>query len=180
MADMNDLYKTLNDLLSTVKLDDVTSESNDSFDNLPDGYYLAEVEKAELKESKTSHQPMIAMQFKVVEEGLDVSVNAVGEVSLKSIEKTKNRKIFMYWVLKDEKSVKRFASDMLKFEDDDGESILPKEAFMRSETIEDSIELLQGMRIYVHISTTSNDDGSTSTWSNLITWKRAKILELPV
>ena len=57
--------------MNKTDISDVTADSN-NFSELPDGYYLSEVEKAELKESKTSHQPMVAFQFKVVEDGLTV------------------------------------------------------------------------------------------------------------
>ena len=70
---------------------------------------------------------------------------------------------------------------MLKFEGDTaGESLLPKEAFLSSETIEDALDILIGKRIYIQVSTTVNDDDSKSTWNNLISWKRAAALELPI
>lgn len=173
MENMNEILNTLDSLLSTTDLSEVTSEDT-GFSELPDGYYLSEVEKAELTMSKKSKQPMVAFQFKIVEDGvtLDSEGNRI------EVKKSKGRKIFMYYVLKDDISVKRFATDMLKFEGEEGKSILEKECFMTSELLEDALDILKGMRIYIQSSTTVNDDDSTSVWKNLISWKRAKNLEL--
>lgn len=175
MEDMTNLFNSLDGVLSNTDLTDVTAESA-SFSELPDGYYLSEVEKAELKESKSSKQPMVALQLKVVEDGL--GVDSTGEFV--ELKKTKNRKIFMYYVLKDESAVKRFVTDMLKFEGEkEGEPLLGKEYFTNSQLLVDALDVLVGMNIYVQSSTTENDDGSNSVWKNLISWKRAKSLELP-
>lgn len=177
MEDMTKLFNTLDGVLSNAKLDDVTAESNNNFSELPDGYYLSEVEKAEIKESKASHQPMVALQFKVGEDGLAVDKDG----NFTELKGTKNRKIFMYYVLKDETAVRRFAADMLKFEGEvEGEPLLPKEAFTTSELLVEALDALVGMCIYIQSSTTENkSDGTTSVWKNLISWKRAKTLELP-
>lgn len=176
---LKNMQSTLDSLLKQSNLEDVTTEST-GFEQLPDGYYLSEVEKAELKLSKTSKMPMAALQFRVVDDGVDAEIDSVGNVHLKELKKTKGRKIFLYWVLKDESSVKRFVSDMLKFEGEvAGESLLPKEAFTTSATLEDALSCLEGMRIYTHVSTSEKDDGSSQTWTNMISWKRAAALELP-
>ena len=172
--DMTKIFGALDSVLGKADLSDVTAESN-NFSELPDGYYLSEVVKAELKESKSSHQPMVAFQFKVVEDGR--GVNDKGDYI--DLNKTKGRMIFIYYVLKDETSVRRFATDMLKFEGDTpGEPLLAKECFTTSELLLDALDILTGMRVYIQSSTTVNDDNTTSVWKNLISWKRAKALEL--
>lgn len=177
--DFKALFDKLDGLLSTVDLSDVTAESA-GFTELPDGYYLCEVEKTEIRESKSSKMPMAAFTFKILEDGYTAEVNESGETVINSIKKTANRKIFIYYVFKDERSVKRFATDMLKFEgEEEGEPLLPKEAFLNSDTVNDALEILTGMRIYVHVSTTVNEDDTKTTWNNLISWKRAKALDLP-
>jgi hypothetical protein len=173
---LNDVLNSLNGLLNNTDLSDVSAESA-GFSELPDGYYLAEVEKAELKESKSSHQPMVAFQFKITDDGLTPDENG----DLVSVKKTKGRKIFIYYVLKDENSVRRFATDMLKFEGENpGEPILSKDYFTNSELLVDALDILKGCRVYIQSSTTINDDDSTSVWKNLISWKRASALELPL
>ena len=177
--DIKSLFDKLDGLLSTVDLSDVTAESA-GFTELPDGYYLCEVEKAEIRESKSSKMPMAAFTFKISEDGHTAEVDESGEAVITDIKKTANRKIFMYYVFKDERSVKRFATDMLKFEgEEEGEPLLPKEAFLSGDTVNDALEILTGMRIYVHVSTTTNEDDTKSTWNNRISWKRAKMLGLP-
>ena len=171
---LKDIFGSLDKLLGETDLKDVTAESA-GFAELPEGYYLSEVEKAELKVSKSSHQPMVAFQMKIVEDGKGVDENG----DLFNIKGSKNRKIFMYYTLKNDSSVKRFVTDMLKFEGEEpGKSILEKECFTTSELLEDALEILIGMRIFVQVSVTENDDGSKSTWQNLISWKRAANLEL--
>lgn len=171
---------SLNSLLADTKLDDVSSESS-GFESLPDGYYLTEVEKAELTVSKSSGSPMAAFQVKVVEDGVSANIDSKGLVDVTEIPRTKNRKIFLYYVLKNESSVKRFVADMLKFEGATaGESLLGKEYFTNAELLEDALDVLIGSRIYVNVATSENKDGSESTWNNLISWKRASALELPM
>lgn len=170
----------LNSTLKDVNITDI-NPNEDSFQNLRDGYYLCEIESAELKETKQSGLPMASFRFIVVQDGLLTVVDADGTTTLLPAENTKNRKIFQNYVLKDEKSVTRFVKDMLKLEGEvEGESLLPKEAFMTGETLNDALEVTVGSRIYIQISSTTNDDDTVSTWTNLVAWSRAKKLDLPM
>lgn len=176
--DLNSVFASIDMVLNNIKLDDVSSESSGSTE-LPDGYYLCEVEKAEVTTSKTSGSPMVAFQFKVIENGVSVDVNEDGTITKTSIERTANRKIFMYYPIKDERTVKRFVSDMLKFEGEKpGEPILAKEYFMTSEVLCDALDIITGMNIYVQVATTKNKEGTDSTFKNLVSWKRIAALEL--
>lgn len=178
MEDLKDLFANLDSLLSQTNIEDVTEE-NTGYSELPEGYYLCEVVKAELKESKSSHQPMAAFQFKIIENGQ--TIKNEDEPEFIELKNTKNRMIFMYYVLKDEGSVKRFVSDMLKFEgEEEGQPLLGKEYFTNSELLEDALDVLTGMQIYVCISSSENQNGETSIWKNLISWKRADKLGLAV
>lgn len=175
--DMTKVFNSLDALLGQTDLSDITAESG-GFSDLPDGYYLCEVESAELTESKSSHQPMVAFQFKVVEDGMFIDEKTGEE---KVLTKTKNRKLFKYYVLKDEGGVKRFVADMLKFEGNTaGEPVLPKEAFTTSATLLDALDALIGMCIYYRINTTTDKDGHDSKWQSPISWKRAQALDLPM
>lgn len=174
-----ELIASINELLSKTNINDVTSETN-SFQELPQGYYLCSVEKAEIKESKSSGEPMVAFTFNVVENGVQFNADKDGNVEMKKVENSKNRKIFMYYVLKDTTSVRRFVSDMLKFEGEEaGKPLLDKEYFMNSEILADALNILEGMQIYIQITKSEKDDGSSRSWQNLISWKRAVALELP-
>lgn len=174
---LKEVFSNLDTLLSKTDLKDVTSEST-GYDELDDGYYLCEVEKANLSVSKTSGSPMVAFQFKVTDNGISID-EKTGDVM--EIRNSKNRKIFMYFTLKDEASVKRFVNNMLKFEGDTpNKPVLEKEYFTNSQLIEDALDILVGLRIYIQISSTENEDGSKSVWRNLISWKRAAALELPM
>lgn len=169
-------FSNLDDLLSTVDLEGVTSEGSGNFQELPDGYYNCEVVNCKLTESKTSNQPMVAFEFKTIGNGH--GVDDLGEYV--ENKKTDGKRINLYYVLKDERSVKRFVTDMLKFEGEEpGVSLLGKEYFTNSELIEEALDCLVGSRIYIQISTTVNDDDSKSVWKNMISWKRVAALELP-
>lgn len=172
--ELKNILGNLDNLLSQTDLKDVTSEGN-GFQDLPDGYYLGEVEKAELTISKKSREPMVAFQFKIIEDGRSSTED--GEfVPLKG---TKNRKIFIYYLLKDDSSIKRFVTDMLKFEGEEaGVPLLEKEYFTNSALIEDALDVLVGRAIYIQVSTNEKDDGSKSTWNNMISWKRAEKIGL--
>lgn len=179
-SDIN--FDQLNNLLSSVNLDDITSESNDNKDNnLPDGYYLCEVAKAELTTSKSSNKPMAAFRFKAVEDGIG-SIIENGFSKNVDLPHTKNRVIFKYYILSTEEDVKKFVSDMLKFEGDtEGEPLLDKEVFLDGSVLGDALEALEGARLYIQVSNTvKKSTGEAQTWYNLISWKRAKGLELPL
>lgn len=160
----------LDGLLGTTDLSGVSAEP--TFEDLPDGYYLCEVEESKLKESKSTRMPMAAFRLRVVEDGVSVTPDG----AFKPVAKSQNRKIFINYVLKDDRSIKRFATDMLKFEGETpGEPLLSKEYFTNSNILADALELLAGFRIYVQVST----DENSSTWRNLISWKRVELLGLP-
>ena len=178
--DNKQLIASINELLKQTNIDDVTSESN-SFQELPEGYYLCSVDNAEIKESKASGNPMVAFSFTVTENGHHYVADKDGNVEMQEVKGSKNRKIFMYYVLKDTSSVRRFVSDMLKFEGEEpGKPLLDKEYFMNSEILADALAILQGMRIYIQITKSVNDDGTSRSWQNLISWKRAAALDLPM
>ena len=176
---INSTLELLDQILGSTNFEDVSSESS-GFESLPDGYYLSEVEEAKLTTSKSSGQPMVSFRFKIVENGIYVKFEETGEITFVTQKGTQNRKIFKHYVLKDEAGVKRFASDMLKFEDETGDSLLPREAFTNSETLLDALDVLESRRIYVQSDTREKDDGTKSNWVNLISWKRVNDLGLPV
>lgn len=175
MADnLKSVFDALDNLLATTDITDVTSESS-FFQDLPDGYYLSEVVKTEIKESKSTHNPMIMFQYKIVENG--VTIDDKGK--LVELKGTAKRNIFKNYVFKDQDSVKRFVTDMLKFEGDvPGEPVLEKEAFMNSEVLEDALDVLVGLRLYIHARVSGEGDNK-STWFDCISWKRASAMGLP-
>lgn len=175
--DLTKVFNQLDSILAASDLSNVTEESS-GFAELPDGYYLSEVDSAKLTVSKSSGKPMVAFQLSIVEDGKTADILETGDIIIDMLPKTKGRKIFVYYVLKDDSAVKRFASDMLKFEGNPGEPLLQKEYFTTSATLVDALDILVGSRIYVHVSTTERDDGTKSKWQNFISWKRATALEL--
>lgn len=173
------IFGTLNGILKNTDIKDVSAEGA-GFSELPDGYYLCEVASAELTESK-KHDPMVKIKYKIVENGEAVTIDGDGDVQLSEISGTKGRYMFQNFVLKDEMGVKRFVSDMLKFEGETaGEPLLDRESFTTAEVLEESLEILVGMRIFAQQSTTpaKNEGEADSHWTNLISWKRAEKLGL--
>lgn len=165
------IYSSVNKILESIDTNQVTAESSDAYSQLPDGYYLSEVVKVEMTTSKSSGQPMIAWQFKTVEDGVTIDEN----LNKALIKNTTKKTIFMYHVLKDQNSVERFISDALKFEGDEaGKPFLEKDYFTTAETLHDALELLIGLRIWLHVDT----DNNNSTWTRFVSWKRADKLEL--
>lgn len=179
----DELRAQLDQLLGSTDLSQVTAEGS-GFQELPVGYYLAEVKKAVLTVSKSSGFPMVSIQLQIVSDGLKTS-DDVEDSSLVAIPHTKGRMVFIHYPFKDGSSVTRFASDMEKFEGDKpGEPLLPKEAFSTSATLEESLSVLEevGPRIWINnsISRSVNPQtGKPGTFSNMISWKRALQLGLP-
>lgn len=176
--DMQSIFNQLDKLLESTDIKDVNAETT-GFVQLKSGYYLCEVKKAELKLSKTSKKPMVAFQFKIVEDGTNFTFDSKSKATPITLKNTKNRMLFKYYVFNDENSIRRFASDMLKFEGETaGEPILSKEYFTNSELLEDALDILAGSYIYIHNDVNKNDDGTESAWVNLVSWSTAAKLGL--
>lgn len=169
-------FAELDELLSQIDLNNVSSDYVAK--ELKDGAYLCELKKAELVLSKKSNKLQAKLTFKTVEDGLTDDEDG----NLLKIEKTKGINIYKYYSLADISKIEIFASDMLKFEAEPGKPLLPKEALKRADTINESLELLEDMRIYVQVSNTydENTGSITNTWYNLLSWKRASLLGLPI
>lgn len=177
IIDMTDIFAKVNEVLNSVDLNKVTAEST-GFEELQPGHYLCTVDSAVLTESKSSKNPQVKFTLTVAEDGIG-TVKKDDEVLIETLKGTKGRKIFKYYPLKDATTAKRFVSDMLKFESEPGVPILPQEAFTTAETLNDALDVLTGMQIYVEL-TVSGEGENKSTWTNLISWKRAADLELPL
>ncbi len=168
--ELNDVFKMVNEVLKDANVDDVTAETSEKFTSLPDGYYYTEVDTAELAVSNASGNPMVRWVFTNVEDG--ITLDEDGELTY--INGTKGKKHFVYSSLKDGRAVERFVSDALKFEGEEpGVPYLDKEYFTTAETLNDAIGLLEGRRIWLHVDTSENDDGSSSVWTRLVSFKRA-------
>jgi len=184
MSDLNEVKIYLDDLLSKSDLSSTTSEGTISSD-LPDGYYLCEVEKAELTSTKATGNPMVKFQYKIVENGLKSVVDAQGNDTLVEAKNTANRKIFLNYVISTEQNLGFFVSDMLKFEspDNPGEPLLTKEYFKNTSLLLDALDILAtGSRIYIMVQSKPKKDNPNEVEKryNPITWKRATLLELPM
>ena len=164
-----EMYESLDSLLQKVNLNDVSSESSGNF-NLPDGIYKCEVKHGELKVT-TTNRLMAMFRFKTTQNGL----NMLDTGDYEEVPNTKGQTIFKNYFLDDEKSIKIFVSDMLKFEGDvEGEPYLPKESFTTSATLEDSVELLgeSELSIWIQITSYKKKDDSIGTNISLLSWKR--------
>lgn len=172
--DLTNIFKKVGEVIKDVNVDNVSSESSEQFVNLPDGYYYAEVESAELTLSSKG-DAMVKWVLKNIEDGVNLDEND----KFQYIKSTINKKHFVYSSLKDSNTMQRFISDALKFEGDTpGESYLEKEYFTTPETLNDALGLLEGRRIWLHVDTTENRQGGTSTWTRFISFKRATLLGL--
>lgn len=175
--DFNEIAATLDEIMSNANLDEV-SQDGTGFEQLPDGYYLSEVETAEITSSKSSGMPMIKFMFNVVEDGKKEETDEKGNFCFVTVPKSKGRKIFKYYVIKDESKLQAFVADMLKFEGEElGVPLLAKEYFTTTEVLAQALDVLVGQRIWTNL-TTKEKNGEKSTWTSLIKWKAAIALEL--
>lgn len=181
-------FSVLNDILEDVDLKDVTSEGA-GFEDLPVGYYLCEVNDCILTESKTSKYPMIKFTFKIVENGLGDETDEKGDYTLtRELKNTKGRNIFKYYVLgdadkdKQKQNVKKFVSDMMKFEGEEpGQPLLEEECFTNGELLKEALDILKTAQSRLWISITESErNGQKSSWATPLSWARADKLGLPV
>lgn len=179
MADEKDLtqvFAALDNMLQSVDISDINAESNPSFITLPDGYYLAEVTSAKLRESSKG-EPQVQLILKTIENGITMD----GRGKLVEIPRTKNQSYGKYYTFKeDPKTLRQFVADMLKFEEGEDVPILPKEAFTTAATIADALDVLVGMQIYFQMTTSNPGKENESHWGNLVSWKAAKSIGLQV
>lgn len=167
-------FAELDALLNEADLSNVSSEGTNK--ELKEGYYLSEVKRAELVPNKKTGKLQAKLTFVTKEDGYGDD-----DGTLYRIKKTSNINIYKYYSLADVSKIEMFASDMLKFEAEPGKPLLPKEAFKRSDTLVEALSLLENMQLYIYVSNTLDEDGKViSTWYNLISWKRAALLELPI
>lgn len=167
----------LGDLLGQVDWNTVTEEN--AYEDLPEGFYLCEVEKAELKTNKAETNMQVSFQYKIVENGLVEAMDDRGNSVLKEIPGTANRKVFKHYPFKDTNGIKRFVVDMVKFEGEvPGEPLLGAEYFMTEETFPDALGCLIGSRIYIQ-ATYKESQGKKNCWYDVLSWDRAKKLGLP-
>lgn len=174
-----DVCDQLDALLGSTDTSNVTSEGV-GFEELPVGYYLVEVGTAKLTTTKTSKEPMVSIGFKVVENGLKIN----SDDEIESIEKTKNRVVYKNYLFRDNTSVLRYVSDMLCFLGENDEPLLPKEAWKSTSTMVDALDVLEAVKPRVWISNslskTPNEQGEFKKYVNVLSWKRAGALGLPV
>lgn len=176
--DYSKIAQTLDSLLGSVDLSSTTEEGVGS-NTLPDGYYLCQVEKAELKESKSGN-PMVVIEYSVVEDGKKTIVDESGYSQLVEAKNTEGKRIFVNYVLTNDMNVGFFVSDMLKFQvPETGESIFNKnEDFASSQKILGVCDTLsKGAAIYLMLQTMEKD-GKTDQKKKPISWARARKLEL--
>jgi len=170
MADINKLYSDVNNILKGINVKKI-DPNKDDFQSLPTGYYLCSFKLAVTTSNAGNLQ--VKSEMKVVEPGL--AVDAEGDFV--EIKGTLNRKMWKYYSLKDEESVTKLIKDMLKFEDEDGESLLVEEDFASMEQIEAACEVVEDMQLYVNVNTYTKD-GETKSFINVLSWKRAEELGL--
>lgn len=183
--DMDSLFGEVADLIKQTDLSNVSAYST-GFEELPIGYYLTEVIKAEFTRSKTSNKPMVSLRLRIVDDGYKLVDNdmASADVHFEPITGVKGRYVFKHYVLTDSSSLKRFVSDMKKFEDPEhpGNELLPEQAWSDVSVMREAISLLETLnsRIWVHVSESKKKDGTVGTWTDLESFKRAEEIGLPV
>ena len=177
--DYSKISQTLDELLKNVDLSN-TSEDGVKQD-VQDGYYLSEVKKAELSESKSGN-PMFTIEFNTVEDGKKIIVDDDGYAQLEDAKNTTNKRLFLNYVLSNEIQIGFFVSDMLKFQDLETDTpFFTKEDFQDTEGILRVAEMLSaGGIIYLMVQTVEkkNEPGQYEKKIKPITWKRARKLEL--
>lgn len=185
MEDQLEFENLLDNILGKCNLDKVTEEGG-GFSDLPNGYYLCELENAALTTSQNSKLPMLAFKYKIVENGKAESVDDDGNFKLIEIPKTINRPINKYYTLHTNDAAKctediekRIVPDMLKFVNEEG-PLFTKECFTNTQLIREDLELLTEIKPYIWIrsNTVVQQDGSKSTFYYLISWARASKLGL--
>lgn len=178
-----ELLKAIEEAMQGVDFNSVDPDAT-AYSDIKDGYYLVSLKKYEFGFSKKSQRLQVMAQFKVEENGFTTDVDKYNQIVINPIKGSKGKVTSIFYNYESEDKILKFANDMSKFESETpGESLLGKEAFMNGvEILLDSLNLLvqSGSRVYLKQETTTNADGTTSTWKNLVSWNTAKKLGLPM
>jgi hypothetical protein len=177
MAINQETIQKLNDLLKNADFSNTTEEGVGS--KLPDGYYLCQVSKAELTQSKNGN-PMVVIEYVTLGDGKKTIVDDSGYSQLVDAPHTSDKKVFVNYVISTEMNLGFFVSDMLKFQDPEtDESLFDKnEDFKNAEAIDNVCGMLeQGGIVYLMLQTVEKD-GQSDQRKKPISWKRARKLEL--
>lgn len=177
-VDIQNIASSLDALLSASNLSKVTADGA-GFEDLPAGFYLTEVAMTNLKLNKNG-DPMVSFQQKIVDNGWKYDEEADNYVRVPG---SKGRVIFKNWNFVTEQDVKRFVSDMLKFENPEkpGEPLLEMlkenpsddimDFFKNTTALLEVIKFLADFkcRIYVQVSEYTKN-GEKRTSQNLVKW----------
>jgi len=180
--DYSKITANLDKLLGNLDLSNTTEEGVKT--KLPDGYYLCQVNKAELTESKSAGNPMVAIEYLTIEDGKKLIVDDAGYSQLIDAKGTANKRIFVNYVLSNEMNAGFFVSDMLKFQDPETNEPIFKDEEYYFKSAQGIIKvcdmLTEGGIIYIMVQTIEKKDGSGEKEQKFkpISWKRARKLEL--
>ena len=178
----NSIFDEIGEVMAQTDLSNVSADST-GFEDLPFGYFLAEVIETKIGRSKTSQKPMISLRLSIVDDGFKLSDNP-DEIVFEKIPSTKNRQVYRHYVIKDSKSLKTFVSDMKKFEDPSevGKTLLPDEAWSDPRYMAEAITILEQIkcRIWLHNRPSKKPDGTDGNWTDLVSFNQAAKLGLPV
>lgn len=180
--DLSSIFSEIGDVMKQTDLSNVSAESV-GYEDLPDGYYLAEVIETKIGRSKSSNKPMISLRLSIVDDGFKLS-DKEDEISFDKIEHTKGKQVFKHYIIDTSQNLKRFVSDMKKFEDPNevGKQLLPDEAWSSPEIMGESISILSEIncRIWLHNRVTKKFDGTSNAWVDLVSFNQAAKTGLPV
>lgn len=178
MPDIKDIAASLDALLNSSNLSKVTADGA-GFEELPVGFYLTETADAELKLNKNG-DPMVSFKSKIVDNGWKYDEESDTYVRIPA---SKGRMIFKNWNLVTEQDVKRFVSDMLKFENPEnpGEPLLDllkenpdddiMDFFKNTAALIDVIKFLADFKSRIYIQKSEYiKNGETKTSDNFVKW----------
>ena len=179
-------FSTLDELLKATDTSNVSSEGT-GFGRLPDGCYKVEINKAELTTSKTGGKDMVKLTLKIIDDGVATDYDEFGNPTRSLVKGSKGRMEYKYYPLTTIKQVQNFTSDMLKFVDENDAPIIDKSYLKTKDSISMSLQLIEGMYIWISLNTslklglpkdTQMNEENTNQWVTLLSWKRAKANEL--
>lgn len=165
----DNLFDSLDELLKETDVKETKATDDEGFKDLPAGYYLFEVaDDSELNISKNSGNPQVKLSLKVVE------AYKIDDDTDEFVEMKTPKHTYKYFPLKDSEGILKLSINMKKFEDPDkpGEPIFGESDFKNSKAIRAMIEDAIGLYIWGQV-TVSEKNGEKSSFTNLMSWKRA-------
>lgn len=167
----------INGLIQQTDLSNVSANST-GYDELPFGYYRTKFSGVKVGRTKSTQTPMVTLTLEVLEDGYKLNDATLQFERIGGVTK---RLVFKNYVIGDSKGLKSLVSDLKKVEDQDGQPLLTDDYLKDFPAMYTFMKFFveNGFTIWVRVRETKKKDGTTGSWTDLVSDSTALEAGLP-